>query len=102
MTNHAEQETTNTLELTQHEIDLILAYRAENERRRKAHEFRKSIVKVTYDWLEWSEKEGVELTISTFVNGFKFDGKGTAVYYYQAIKHILECVREYEPPEEQL
>lgn len=86
----------NDLNLSQDEINLILRNRAIAEQKRKDYEFRKRAIKTAYEWLEWSEKEGMGLTFSTFVDDFGFDELG-ASQYYKAITAILECVKAYQP-----
>lgn len=86
----------NNLNLTQDEINLILRNREIAEQKRKVYEFHKRAIKTAYEWLEWSEKEGMGLTFSTFVNEFGFDELG-AGEYYRAIIDILECVKAHQP-----
>lgn len=58
------------LELTEKEVELILNERKEKAIYKKKLRFRKFMFRLCSEWCEWSELEGLSLTMSVFISDF--------------------------------
>ncbi|WP_116963079.1 hypothetical protein [Fastidiosibacter lacustris] len=77
-------------ELTQDEIEIIQSRREKLAQYDAAKAFQSKAIAIAHAFSKWSTKTGDELTFSTFVNSFGYQGKDSNLMY-ETVKRIIEA-----------
>lgn len=89
------------MELSPEEQQIILERRAEEAHIAATEAFQIKALKVANLWMQWSEKEGSGLTLSTFQSSYEFNYlEADLPLMYEAVKKIMQVVHSLQVPRE--
>ncbi|WP_446906226.1 hypothetical protein [Acinetobacter baumannii] len=89
------------MELSPEEQQIILERRAEEAHIAATEAFQIKVLNVANLWMQWSEKEGSGLTLSTFQSSYEFNYlEADLPLMYEAVKKIMQVVHSLQVPRE--